>query len=622
MTNPLGMLDYFAMEAGEYLDRLRELVAPTEPPAGPELVRFARALRGSALMANLQPIARAANGLEGLARAVRDGQRVWDPATRTAAARAVETLTGFVQRAGKWTETDSAQAEGLTRELEALAGPAATPFRAPTGATAAIGAGGAGLDAGARAFAAREGALIASALGQAAQALRTAPPAKDAMAALLRRMQPLRGLAALGDLPPLRDVLDAVDRAVGELGRLPAVPIGAADAFEAAAQSLTRAARDVTERGVPEPDSEEAQRFAKLLLQSFAPAGAAMSITTLLAEGGNIERGTLPATTAPRTDHVELISHGEFLSQAADELDRARSIASRDLRLYTIASSLRGLGDAPGDRIADFAGLARDLIAHGMAGSAQQDFAAALRNAGTALQAIPGTGPDATLATALNAVITSLLALGQEAAAPMPPAAALAPASDDLSRWMGSVPAAAPTSVAVVEPIAPPPRAPEFHRNPAAMAPEADGVMALASPSGWSESSDDLAGSFVSYARLTRAGKTVAPSIDALIAGGAIAAAPISTPIAAPTPVAPAPVAPIPVAPAPIPAPAPMPAAAAPAGTVVDITTLCYSGRSALARALEVRRELQDVLSGRGGAMRPILDELLDLIELAAQPDA
>ncbi|MGH7533037.1 MAG: hypothetical protein ACREL4_07080, partial [Gemmatimonadales bacterium] len=345
MTNPLGMLDYFAMEAGEYLDRLRGLVVPTEPPAGPELVRFARALRGSALMANLQPIARAANGFEGLARALRDGQRTWDPATRTAAVRAVETLTGFVQRAGTWTEADGAQAEGLTRELEALAGPAATPLRAPSGSTAAPGAG-AGLDAGARAFAAREGALIASGLGQAAQALRTAPPAKDAMAALLRRMQPLRGLAALGDLPPLRDVLDAVDRAVGELGRLPAVPNGAADAFEAAAQALTRAARDVTERGAPEPDSEEAQRFAKLLLHSFAPAGAALSITTLLAEGAPVETGspTGPAATST-VDRVELVSQGEYLSGAAAELDRARSRTQRDLRLHALSAALRTLGD-------------------------------------------------------------------------------------------------------------------------------------------------------------------------------------------------------------------------------------------------------------------------------------
>ena len=610
MTNPLGMLDYFAMEAGEYLERLRTLVASAEPPVGAELVRFARALRGSALMANQQAIARAANGFEGLARAVRDGQHVWDPSTQGAAVRAVETLGGFVQRAGNWTEADSAQAEGLTRELEALAGPAATPFRAPSGAMAAPGGASAGLDAGARAFAAREGALIASALGQVAQALRTAPPARDAMAALLRRMQPLRGLAVLGDLPPLRDVLDAVDRAVGELGRLPNVPAGAADTFEAAAQALTRAARDVTERGAPQPDSDEAQRFARLLLQSFAPAGGAVSIATLLAEGGAIERGTPPATTSARTDHVELISHGEFLSQAADELDRARSIASRDLRLYTIASSLRGLGDAAGDRISDFAALARDLIANGMAGSAQQDFATALRNAGKALQQIPGSGPDAALATALNAVISSLLALGQEGVTPATTAAVEAPA-DDLSRWMGSVPAPTPAPEPEPEPVAAPrptPRAPEFHPAPAT----AVGVLALAVPSGWSEESADLAGSFVAYARRSRERRDVTPSVDRFISGVSAVAPPVPVP------------APEPVAPAPTPAAvvAAVPAMVPAADGVVDIKSLCYSGSAALARALEVRRELQDVLAGRGGAMRPILDELLDLIELAAHPDA
>ncbi|HSC58278.1 MAG TPA: Hpt domain-containing protein [Gemmatimonadales bacterium] len=613
MTNPLGMLDYFAMEAGEYIDRLRTLVATQEPPAGAELVRFARALRGSALMANLQPIARAANGLEGLARALRDGQRAWDPATRTAAGRAVDTLAGFVQRAGAWTDADGAQAEGLTRELEALAGPAATPLRAPSGAVSAFGDKAAGLDAGARAFAAREGALIASALGQAAQALRTAPPARDAMAALLRRMQPLRGLAAIGDLPPLRDVLDAVDRAVGELGRLPSVPAGSADAFEAAAQALTRAARDVTERGSPEPDSDEAQRFGRLLLAAFAPASTAVPIAALLAGQGSVDRGAPPATTAARTDHVELISHGEFLAQAADELDRARSIASRDLRLYTIASSLRGLGDAAGDRIGDFAGLARDLIAHGVAGSAQQDFATALRDAGKALQKIPDAGPDAALATAMNGVIGRLLVLSQEGAAPAPVEAAAPP--------VAPIPTPAPAAAA------PAPKAPEFHKAPAE--PMADGVLALATPSGWSAESSDLAGSFVAYGRLTRERTAVAPSVDAFISGAApapaaapvpSAPAPMPAPVAAPTP-APAPV----VAPAPTPVPvAAVPAmapAAAPDG-IVDIKSLCYSGRAALDRALEVRRALQDVLSGRGGALRPLLDELLDLIELAARPDA
>src|SRR5439155_1570746 len=59
---PVAMSDFFALEAGEYLERLDALLQPSEPPSADELVRLARALRGSALMANHQAIARAAAG--------------------------------------------------------------------------------------------------------------------------------------------------------------------------------------------------------------------------------------------------------------------------------------------------------------------------------------------------------------------------------------------------------------------------------------------------------------------------------------------------------------------------------------------------------------------------------
>lgn len=61
-------------------------------------------------------------------------------------------------------------------------------------------------------------------------------------------------------------------------------------------------------------------------------------------------------------------------------------------------------------------------------------------------------------------------------------------------------------------------------------------------------------------------------------------------------------------------------AASVNADGVVDIKDLCYSGPTALARALEVRKELIEVLANpmrAGGRMRPLLDELLDLIEMA-----
>src|SRR2546422_11518765 len=71
---PLGMTDFFALEAGEYLDRLDGLLqAPATPPAD-ELVRLPRPLRGRALMASPQPIAPAALGVGGLPPAFRGGR--------------------------------------------------------------------------------------------------------------------------------------------------------------------------------------------------------------------------------------------------------------------------------------------------------------------------------------------------------------------------------------------------------------------------------------------------------------------------------------------------------------------------------------------------------------------
>ena len=644
MTSPLGMLDYFAMEASEYLDRLRALVDAPEAPAAAELVRYSRALRGAALMANQQPIARAANGLEGLARGIRDGQRAWDGTTKDLTSRAVEALAGFVKRSAGWTTADGQAAEQLAKDLEALAGGAVTPLRTPsTSATPAADSGVApALDAGARAFLARESALIAAALGQAAGALRSAPPARDALQGVLRRMQPLRGLAALGDLPPLPDLLEAVDRAISEIGRLPSTPPGAADVFEAAAKALTRAAQDVTERGLPNADAEESQQFANLTLKTFSMPSGAVSITTLLAEGAAVETGSPTGPAATGTiDRVELVSQGEYLTGAADELDRARSATQRDLRLHALSASLRTLGESAGGRINDFATLARDLIGHGVAAGAPQDFATGLRNVGSSLQRIPESGPDQKLVEALNGAITRFLALAAEGAktpavtaAPVP-AAAAAPKSASSFDSFFSAEAKPPAAVV--------PAAPPVAASPAMAAVKADGLMALAVPGGRAEGG--ISGAFGSYATLRRSITSPPPSVDTFIANisTVVKAAPPAKPVATSAPRLSVPMAAAPPAPpaarpsgpvrpiaAPIPprapAPATPPVAAAPAAPAaatdgtVDIRELCYGGAGALARALEVRKELLEVLANpmkAGGRMRPLLDELLDLIELA-----
>jgi chemotaxis protein histidine kinase CheA len=625
MTTPLGVLDYFAMEASEYLDRLRGLVEAPETPAT-ELVRYARALRGAALMANQQPIARAANGLEGLARAVRDGQRGWDDTTRDVTQRAISSLTGFVKKSAQWSPADGQAAEQLAKDLEALAGGTVTPLRTPsTSATQATDAAPT-LDAGARAFLARESALIATALGQAAAALRSAPPARDVLQGVLRRMQPLRGLAALGDLPPLPDLLDAVDRAIGEIGRLPATPAGSADVFEAAAKALTRAAQDVTERGLPNADAEESKTFAALTLQTFATPSGAVSIVTLLADGESVTPGTTasgPATTNP-IDRVELVSQGEYLVAAAGELDKARSATQRDLRLHALAAALRTLGDGTGGRIGDFTSLARDLIGQGAAARGAEQFASALRNAGNAFQQIPDSGPDDTFVTTLNGIIDGMLALagGTPAPATAPAPVAAEPVKKSASSFDSFFEAESKKEAPTPKPVAPAPApAPAAPAAPAA----ASGLLALGTPG--AAAASGLGGAFAAYATMRR-GSAPAPSLDTLISGKkpepVAPPKPAPAPAPAPTPIpAPAPVAAAPVAPAPKPAPAAVPAAAAPSpssDTVVDIKELCYSGSGALARALEVRKELIEVLANpmkAGGRMRPLLDELLDLVELA-----
>src|SRR6266542_7060442 len=234
---PLGMSDFFALEAGEYLERLDGLLAAGDPSNTEELVRLARALRGSALMASQQGIARTAAGLEALDRAVREGRHAWDVQTQQLAVRAVDDLKIFVRRAGSWSDADTAKADALAERLEQVAGRPSPQVRAAEAV---------GLDAGARAFVAREGAAIASALDRAAQALRANPTARDPLQHVLRALQPLRGLAALNDLPPLPDLLEGIERAIGELSRTGLEPpANVSELFQVAGSAIARAAREV-----------------------------------------------------------------------------------------------------------------------------------------------------------------------------------------------------------------------------------------------------------------------------------------------------------------------------------------------------------------------------------------
>jgi len=565
-SKPLGMSDFFALEAGEYLERLDGLLAKGDSPSADEIVRLARALRGSALMANQHAIARTAAGLEAVARAVREGRRAWDPQTQQLALRAVDDLKIFVRRAGSWTDADTAKAEALAQQLEQLAGRPSAQIRAVEAL---------GLDAGARAFVAREGAAIAGALERAAQALRANPLAHDPLQHVMRALQPLRGLAALTDLPPLPDLLEGIERAIGELTRSGLEPpANVGDLFQIAGSAIARAAREVAERGRPDPEGTDFRQFAGVLVKFMESEPDVVSIGSLYFSdsGPHIVSRGVPAARPSTLGKLELVSHGEHLRQAADSLERAPSATQRELRAHTLGTTFRALADAGGgvlaDRVAQFAMAAREALAAGIAVNNPAALAAELRRAGDLL-ARSGTGDEEVLATELDALTAALRTI-QPGAAPAParPAAAPRPAPTPAPPRVGTpvVPV-----VTAARPLAPAP-APAPH--PAAQAiPE----------------TPDLVGSWAAYQRLAEGGIGAA-SLGELIAGAERA------------PLAPTPGSPVP----------------APASSAVDVRVLLYRGERALGRAQELRAAAKQA---SGDTLRALVDEVCDLVALALEPN-
>jgi hypothetical protein len=564
MTNPLGTADFFALEAGECLDRLETLVSGQTPPPADEFLRMARVLRGSALMAAQPHIARAGAGLESLARAHRDHRLSWNPGTREQVAQAVEEFRLLVRRAREWTEADTARTIRLGRELEALAGrksedpgpPPAEPERKE-------------LHTGVRAFVAREGALIASALDRAARALRAAPSDREPLYNVIRRMQSLRGLAELGDLAPLPDILDGIELAVGDLTRLFAPPPGVDEVMDAAAHALTRISRDVAEQGRPDPEAEEARRFTELLLRAFAVERDVVLIESLyfaddpqpVSHPSSQPQFTTPEAFGP----LELVSHGEHLCQSADLIAGARSSTERDLRLYHLLGALRTAAAPSADPVAGalgiFARSAQEALAAGVASRAVEDLVVRLREAGKLLRAVGEADDRMQISRRLLDVahrMDGLRASAEPAEEPVP---------------IESLGYESDADVVPIESLAPEP------------------AVVSATPAESKSPATGLERSFHTLEKLVREQAPTTPALSSLLRRA-------------------------------VRAPAPAPVIAAPAEVeepAVAIGSLCYSGYAALERANAVRHQITAQLSGNPSleSLQPLLQELLDLVPLA-----
>jgi hypothetical protein len=574
MADSIGLTDFFAMEAADYLERLDGLISKATFDVE-EFLRVSRALRGSALMANQQIIAGAAAGFEQVAKAIREGRQQWDARTKQTVVRAVDDFKVLVRRLREWTSADDEKVRAIGASLEEAAGSPA-PAAKPSPPQAA--------DARARALIAQQGSTLAAALEAAAKSVSADPRATAGLKAVLQVTQPLRGIASLADYPPLPDILDALERTIGEAQRQPRPPEQLAAALRAAAAAVSRAAREIAAGGQTDPEAPE---LAHLVSQLGAVLGIDRSVLPIEAlfyddQGPHtVEPGIAPMTPTP-PGGLQLVPHGEYLLQAADGIERSRSVAERELRAQGLLGTFRTLaagGDGPLAEAAAALGRAgRDAVAYGLAGEQTAEFVAHLRRAGNAL-AQAGRFADPGVAAELNAVTAALRQAVSRALSVAP-----APAAIPIEQLAPSVePAGAEVGAAAATDGEPP----------------------------------DLAGSYRRYERLVAAFGLDNPSVDTLLAGSPV------LPTAAPQPPMPAS---RPAAaearrpPAPPPAGVHLaPTAPAAPGPEVPIETLLYDGPAALERALALRNEVRRALEGTTPdteAIRALLEEVFDLVQL------
>lgn len=244
-----SLSDYFALEAGEFLDQLDALLAGGGTPDAERFFRLARGVRGSARMAQETQIAGVAEALEGAARALQDRSLPWSEETRALAVRTVDDLRVLVRARGRWTPAEDARAREAAARWTGV-----SAERGP--ARAADGAGDQFL-----AFLRREVMGVVSELDHASESLRRAPEEREPLREVVRRMRSLRGMTGVDALAPVQEVLEGVEETAGALVSRPGGLTDAHLELLGAARGALAAALAAVERGGDAAELPELERF-------------------------------------------------------------------------------------------------------------------------------------------------------------------------------------------------------------------------------------------------------------------------------------------------------------------------------------------------------------------------
>lgn len=327
-----GLLDFFVLEASEYVEQLDGLAsrASSGPPDAAPFARAARALRGSATMAKLHGIADVAQGLERVARALRDDHLKWDAATSGAVIAAIDDLKFLVRGARSWGEAEDGRAARRIAELELLAPTQVVTITRGKGAE-----------------------FLSTATAEAATGLLAYaehPGSAAEFAETMRRVRALRGVAALRDLPPLAEVVDAVDAAAKPVElRNEEATAERRRLFRTAARVLLEGGEAIRRGGMPPTESPSVREFAhaaETLRAGLRESEQVVPIATLFPDGptsAHVEPGPNPPTTAAERFRLEVVSQAEHLRRLVADGRAAIDTATRDRVGRELRSAVRAL---------------------------------------------------------------------------------------------------------------------------------------------------------------------------------------------------------------------------------------------------------------------------------------
>jgi len=333
MNGSPELLEFYLVEATEYLDALDQLVAGTGgAPDGNAFIATARALRGASSMAKVNEVGEIAAIVEQIAHGTRDGEIRWTLDLHATLKGTVDDLRFLVRGVRIWGERESARAQARLADLQRFLSPAQS--RQPTPEASAT----------APVFIALQSSAIAAEL----DAFIANPQQRRALDDALTRVRTMRGIAGIGDFPPLADVADAVDRAARAL--MPDAPLAAREIelFRSAAEVLRRSSARLRD-GIPQPaDAPEVARFAaaaEALADERPPVEGdpIVPIDRLFYNDGGphvVQRAVAPPTTPFGRFQEEIITRAEHIRRLVGDARAAQDPAGRERSARVLREAL------------------------------------------------------------------------------------------------------------------------------------------------------------------------------------------------------------------------------------------------------------------------------------------